>query len=167
MKTKKPKAKSARRKSKHKGVTHHHITRVMYVSLVAFIVATGLILGIYSSIPKAEAAIFTPYGGWVSSVPLPNPTALLGGIPNPVCPVYYMVTNTDPTSGLPPVFGIFIPPIAPGATYDYNNFFVPGTPILGGLISELPCVGGLTPFPIYPLYRDGLFYLTGTGGFGF
>jgi hypothetical protein len=144
-------------------MTHHNITKILYLFMVGFLLSTGVVLAVYSQAQPAYALpMFQSYGGWVDSV-LPNPTP--AGIPNPVCPIYTLITNVDLTDGLSPEFGIFIPPLFPAPTYDYNNLYVPGTPVIGGLV-PIPCVGGIAPVPIYPLFydaADGPFYLTGTG----
>ncbi len=60
-------------KTKIKFMRHHHITRVMYVSMIAFLIATGLVLGIFAQVPKAQAI-----GGWGVGgrlVPAPPPPA--------------------------------------------------------------------------------------------
>ena len=132
-------------------------------------VLVAVTLAIFFTNPQVTHALplFDPFGGFIVSTPLPNfvPTPA-GPIPHPVCPIYVEVTNNDSSNGLPPSFGIFIPVENPAPTYDYNNLFMPGTPIVGGL-EPIPCVGGDAPIPLFPLFYDavdGPFYLAGEGG---
>lgn len=158
------KAKKQKKSKKSSGIRHHHITRVLYVALVGFAISTGIIIYAYSQTLPARAAVgFLPYGGYVDTFVV-NLTA--AGLPNPTCPIYSVISNVDPTNGLPPEFGVFIPPTLPAPTYDYNNLYVPGTPVLGGLV-PVPNLACLAPIPVYPLYYNlpDPFYLTGTGAF--
>jgi len=43
-----------KKKSKSGGVRHHHITRVMYIAMIAFAITTGLVIGIYSNAQAAQ-----------------------------------------------------------------------------------------------------------------
>ena len=145
---------------------HYHITRVLYIALIAFIISTGLVIFAYSKVAPARAddtiQPFEQYSGYVDSV-IPNLTA--AGLPNPSCPVYTVVTNNDLTDGLPPEFGIFIPPILPAPTFYADNLVTPGTPLIGGVV-PIPNLACLAPVPVYPIFYDlpdGGFYLTGTG----
>jgi len=118
-----------------------------------------LTVGLFLSAPASKAdyiSPFVPFGGWVNSV-VANPTP--GG--SYICPTYILITNADLTNGLPPEFGVYIPVFLPGPTYDYNNLFTPGTPLVGGFEPVL-CPA---PVPVYPLFYDAPFYLTGTGAF--
>lgn len=138
-------------------MTHHTQENIAYSAVAAFM--TALCLAVPPAVTRA-AVFFVPFGGVISSSVTPNLTPV--GIPNPACPVYSVVTNVDTSNGLPPTFGIFIPPELPAPTYDYNNLFVPGAPILGGL-DPIPCVGGTAPIPVYPLFYNAPFYLSGEG----
>ena len=153
--------KSAKKPKAKKGITHHHVTRVMYVSMVAFVLCASLVAGIYSQVPDAKAAGFIPYGGTVISV-----AANVDPVSSIECPFYSVVDNVDADNGLPPIFGIYIPPEFPAPTYDYNNIFTPGVPIMGG-IEPIPCQTdtGLQAYPLFFDAPDGPFYLTGTGAF--
>lgn len=145
---------------------HYHFTRVLYVSMVAFLLTAGAVLVLYSQTTPAKALpLFSPFGGTILAGPFPNPLPPPAVGPNPVCPFFFTVDNVDLEDGLPPAFGIFIPALPPGISFDYNNFF-PGTPIIGG-VEPIPCLGGTAPLPLYPVYYDlldGGFYLDGTGG---
>jgi hypothetical protein len=145
---------------------HYHITRVFYISMVAFLLATGAVLVLYSQTTPARALpLFSPFGGIITDIPVANPLPPPAVGLNPACPYYSVVNNVDLDDGLPPEFGVFIPTIPPGISYDYNNLFIPDTPIIGG-VEPIPCLGGTAPLPLYPMFYDALdggFYLDGTG----
>lgn len=137
---------------------HHHITKVLYIFLVGVFIVGGAVMGAYSQAPRANAALFTPYGGSVVSVVI-QPL-------NVACPEYSVIANADPTSG-PTIFAVFIPPTPVAPTYDFNNLFIPSTPVLGGYVpvDDPACAPGLPAFPLFYNMPDGPFYLTGTGAF--
>lgn len=141
-------------------MSHHSITRILYVSMVAFAVTLGLVLGIYSQVPTAKAdyiSPFVPYGGFtVSYVPPLVP-------PAPPCPGYYLIRNADEFS-LTPFFGVYLPPFTESLLYDYRNLATPNTPVVGGYL-PVPFPTCPAVYPVYPLFFNAPFYLTGTGAF--
>lgn len=137
---------------------HHHITRVMYISMVAFFVATGLVLGIYVQVPKVQAQVpsFVPYGGrTVAYIPPTVP-------PFPPCPGYYLIRNAN-TQSLAPLFGVYLPPFSESLLYDFKNLATPNTPVLGGY-NPVPFITCPATYPVFPITFQFPFYLTGTGG---
>ncbi len=139
---------------------HYHITRVLYVSMIGFLITAGLVTYLYSQVPTVSAApVFVPFGGFVDSV-----VANLDPAGALICPVFSLITNVDTTNGLPPEFGVYIPPDFPMPTYDYNNIYTLGTRLMGG-VETVPCPASVPVFPLFFDAPDGPFYLTGTGLF--
>lgn len=109
-------------------MTHHSITRVLYISMVGFVIATGLVLGIYSQASTAQAI---------------GPTWLVGGVFGPglydiFTPVPYCglgVTVIGPAPGL----FLFAPPVTEVAIEHFMETpFHVGSNALGYAIQVLP-----------------------------
>lgn len=139
----------------HGGIGHRHLTKVMYIAMVAFALTAALVIGIYSQAAPAQAlGLAVPYGGQVDK-PVIQPL-------NAACPEYSVVINADPI-GLP-IFGVFVPPGGESLLYDYKNLYIPDTPLLGMYDAD-PNLACGARFPVYPIDFNGLFYFTGTGAF--
>ncbi len=146
-----------------KDINHHQITRVMFLVLLAFIISTGLVLGIYSQTLTAQATIgmSQDYGTFVASVALPT----LSG--TGVCPPHVVVF--DMNSSIPKLIGItnLESPtnINPLLVYANNNLFTPGVWTLGEYAPiPIPTCGGF-PYEVYACFinpESGLCQL-GTG----
>ena len=146
---------------------HYHIEKILYYEVLAAFAAVFCLFIVSYSLPFPVRADYIPpfdaYSGYVDSSVV-NLTA--AGLPNPTCPFYTVVTNNDLTDGLPPEFGIFIPPTLPAPIYDYEDLVTIGTPLIGG-VEPVPNLACAAPVPVYPIFYDlpdGGFYLTGTGG---
>jgi hypothetical protein len=151
-------------------MTHHHMTRVLYITLVAFAITTGLTVFLYSQTFPAKAAgiiyPFTEYAGTVISVVTPVLT-----VPGAqaACPDYTLMQNDDINPLNPyPQFGLFYLPGQELSTYDYQTLDIPGTTHIGGYVPFFPNVAcGLTPGggPVFVPYPNpeynGFFFLDG------
>lgn len=141
----------------------------MYVSMVGFLITTGLVLGIYSQVPVAQATPgMMPFGGFIlynEPSPLPN-VANVFGVPVPPCPPH--IVMTDYSLGFPKVIGITFAGLSVAPTFEFYNLYTPGVADLGEYIPvPLPnCVGAVgVYYPVFPVFFNapyGLFQM-GTG----
>ncbi|MDR3642087.1 MAG: hypothetical protein P4L74_00470 [Candidatus Doudnabacteria bacterium] len=135
------------------------MSRILYTFMVALLLTTAAVFVLYSqALPAKALPVFVPYGGFVIAGPLAAQSI--------ICPEYSLVNNVDLENGLGPVIGIAIPVTPPAPTYDFNDIFTPGNPLVGGVLPT-PCAVGLGGVQVYPIFfdaPDGPFYLTGTGG---
>ena len=143
-------------------MTHLYLTRVLYTAMIGFLLTAASVVFIYSrTIPVHAQVAGEEYGGTVLDVEV-NADPL----DDIECPVYTNIENADPTDGLPPVFGVYIPDYYPAPTYDYENLFTPGVPVLGELDEFDPCAtNDGVAFPLIIDPGNPEFYLTGTGDF--
>lgn len=123
--------------------------------MVGLLITTGFVLSIYAQTMPAQAIGFVGYGGWVVSYIPPTVPPL------PPCPGYSIVRSAEPTFG-PAIFGVYVPPFLGALLYDYGNLYVPNTPLIGGY-EPIPFPTCPAPYPVFPIFFDGLFFLTGTG----
>lgn len=160
---------------------HHHITRVLYIAMVATILSTGLVIFAYSQTLPAKAASpvlpFVPYAGTDEGIWTPAESfegdleaMATAGVNEALCPDYILMQNDDINVENPwPEFGLFIIPGGEADTYDYQTLDIPETTHIGGygLIPNAACgltdggVGG----PVFPIYldteADGVYFLDG------
>ncbi len=142
-------------------ITHHHITRVSYLVMVAFVLTAGLVLAIYSSVEPAQATPgMIPFGGFiVTNVPLPV------GFPAPICPPHILIT--DYTGGVPKPIGLTFGSLSDAPTFEFYNLFTPGIATVGEYEPfPLPdCITAGVPYPVFEVFYNvpyGLFQM-GTG----
>ncbi len=134
---------------------HCHITRVMYASLVGFLITTGLVITIYfnTAVPAQATVGQSAFGGpIIVNIPLPTPT--LSGI----CPPHTVIMNYNLT--IPRPVGLIVPTVfgvGTGLTFDYGNLLTPGVQTLGEY-SPIPvptCVG--YPYPVYFVFYNPMY----------
>ncbi len=138
---------------------HYHITRVLYISLVATVLTCGAVIAIYAQVQPAQAQVaqpFIPEGGRIISTVVP--VIGIPGISQLACPSYVLIQNSDPTSPLPQ-FGLFIPPGLQADIYDYKNLVTPGVAELGGYVPvpDAACGVTLSGFSVFPLFYNAPF----------
>lgn len=128
----------------------------------AMVLMGSVSMFIFPPTTRAQVAEFSPFVGFgatVISIAVPL-------VPNPACPYYYLVQNDDVNIENPfPQFGLFIIPGSEIDLYDFHNLAIPGTALLGGIIPVPNVACGTTPTggPVFPIFFDGLFFLTGSG----
>ncbi len=135
----------------------------LFIKIIASFFTLVVLIGTYATFflasplrtQAAEITTFVPFGGWVVSyVPPLVP-------PAPPCPGHVVIRNANSIS-LTPLFGIYIPPFMDMLLYDYRNLYIPNTPVIGGY-ALVPFVTCPVPYPVFPIFFDGLFFLTGSG----
>jgi hypothetical protein len=127
-------------------------TKILRVFIVGLLITIGFVLGIYAQTMPAQAIGFVSYGGWVVSFVPPTVPPL------PPCPAHSIVRSAEPTFG-PALFGVYV---LGGPLYDYGNLYAPDTPLIGGY-EPIPFPTCPFPYPVFPIFFDGMFFLTGTG----
>jgi len=126
--------------------------------LVGFLLATGLVLGIYSQAPSAYATPgVLPFGGFImynDPLPIPNPpTPTIPPVPIPPCPPH--IVMLDYSLGFPKVIGLTFSGLSTGPTFEFYNLYTPGINDVGEHtpVTVPTCIPGVTPGVYYPVFQ--------------
>jgi hypothetical protein len=153
---------------------HYHITRVLYIAMIAILFSTGLVIFAYGqTLPvRADDSVtpFVPYAG--IDLGLEPPALSIPGVSQLACPYYFLMQNEDISVENPyPDFGLFVVPGSEADSYEYQTLDIPSTNHIGGYLPVPDPACGLTPTgsPVFPIFLDtettGAYFLDG-GSFG-
>jgi len=139
-------------------MAHNQISRILYMMMAVFLIAGGLVFGIYANTPQAFATPGAmPFGGKITSVvpPIVPPAPA-------VCPAHTIINNAATSAYMakygiisPPVLGIYtLPPYS--LIFSYFNLATPGVNVLGEYV-PVPFATCNLPYPVflgffYPMY---------------